>query len=307
MMMMPTVPPPVLFGFAAILAVLIAGSIAAIWLSAIRARVKTWWVIAIVIGGAILLGAVAVHILFALISFVALREYLSLVPTRREDRPALLMAYAVVPIAYAIIAFDLYGIYLVTIPVYVFLLMPAVLVLNGRTSGYLAAAGILHWGLVITVYNLGYVALLMNVPAGEAPAGGAGLLFFLLIATGLNDVFQYMAGRTIGGPKILPTVSPNKTWAGFLGGWAGTAVLIVLLAPLYTGLPWPAIILLAALLPVAGFAGDVTMSAIKRDLGVKDSSKLLPGHGGVLDRLDSLTFTAPLYFHVFAFFASDRF
>ncbi len=301
------VPLPLLYGFAAILAILVVASLAAIRLKGIRSRTATWWVIALLVGGGLLAGQGAVVLLFAVISFVALREYLSLAPTRREDRAALLLAYVVVPIAYLFIALDWYGITLVAIPVYAFLLMPAVLVLNGRTSGYLASAGILHWGLVVTVYNLGYAPMLMNVPDVEAPSGGAGLLFFLLVVTSLNDVFQYIAGRLIGGRKILPKVSPNKTWAGFVGGVLGTGAVIVLLSPAFTGLPfWPTAIL-AVLLPVAGFAGDVTMSAVKRDLGVKDTSKLLPGHGGILDRVDSLTFTAPLTFHVFAFFASERF
>ena len=301
------VPLPLLYGFAAILAILVAASIASIWLAGIRARTATWWVIAFLIGGGILAGQPVIVVLFALISFVALREYLSLAPTRREDRPALILAYLVVPVAYLFIWLDWYGITLVAIPVYAFLLMPAVLVLNGRTSGYLASAGILHWGLVVTVYNLGYAPMLMHVPDTEAPAGGAGLLFFLLVVTSLNDVFQYIAGRIIGGPKILPTISPNKTWAGFIGGVVGTALVVAALSPLFTGLPAVPTMILALLLPVAGFAGDVTMSAIKRDLGVKDSSKLLPGHGGVLDRVDSLTFTAPITFHVFAFFVSERF
>lgn len=298
---------PLFVGYAAVLAILVAASLASIRLEGIRARVATWWVIALVVGGAIVLGQRAAVVLFALISFMALREYLSLVPTRREDRPALLLAYAVVPVAYLFIWLDWYGITLVAIPVYAFLLMPAVLVLNGRTRGYLAAAGTLHWGLVVTVYNLGYAPMLMNVPDAEAPQGGAGLLFFLLLVTSLNDVYQYIAGRLIGGPKILPSISPNKTWAGFLGGMAATALTVVLLAPAFTGLPGRAVAILALLLPVAGFAGDVTMSAIKRDLGVKDASKLLPGHGGVLDRVDSLTFTAPITFHIFAFFVSERF
>ncbi|MEM0906123.1 MAG: phosphatidate cytidylyltransferase [Pseudomonadota bacterium] len=305
--MIDTIPHQLLYGFAAILALLVVGSVAAMKLQAIRARVVTWWVIAGALAAAFVIGKGAVVVLFALISFMALREYLSLAPTRREDRAALLLAYAVVPLAYLFIWLDWYGVTLVAIPVYAFLLLPAVLVLNGRTRGYLAAAGTLHWGLVVTVYNLGYAALLMNVPNQEAPAGGAGLLYFLLVVTALNDVAQYVCGRLIGGPKIMPSVSPNKTWAGFLGGCVMTAGLVVLLAPIFTGLPAVAVGLLAVLLPVAGFAGDVTMSAIKRDLGVKDTAKLLPGHGGILDRVDSLTFTAPLTFHVFAFFSSARF
>jgi phosphatidate cytidylyltransferase len=300
-------PTPLLAGFLVVIAVLALSAAASVFVPSIRERTKTWVVIALLVGGAMLAGRLAVIALFAVISFMALREYISLVPTRREDRPALLLAYAVVPVAYLLIAGDFYGITLVLVPVYSFLLMPAVMVLNGRTTGYLSAAGVLHWGIVITVYNLGFAAFFMNVPEGEAPAGGAGLLFFLLVVTGMNDVFQFVAGKAIGGPKILPTISPNKTWAGFLGGVVGTAVLVTFLLPAFMPLPPVAAALLAVLLPIAGFAGDVTMSAVKRDLGVKDTGKLLPGHGGILDRLDSLTFTAPITFHVFAFFVSERF
>ncbi|MEM7692836.1 MAG: phosphatidate cytidylyltransferase [Pseudomonadota bacterium] len=298
---------PLLIGGLAILGVLIAGSVAAIWLPGIRARTATWWVIAALLCAAFALGPVAVAVLFGIISFMALREYVSLAPTRREDRPALFLCYALVPLVYTLIALDLYGIVLVVIPVYAVLALPAVMLLNGRTEGYLAAAGVLYFGLVITVFTLGHAALLMNVPAAEAPAGGAGLLFFLLVVTALNDVFQYIAGRLIGGPKIMPTISPGKTVSGFLGGLLATGALIAVIGPTFTGLGILPIAILALLLPVAGFAGDVTMSAIKRDLGVKDSGKLLPGHGGILDRVDSLTFTAPLMFHVFAFFASTRY
>lgn len=299
--------PLILGALGAILAALIAGSVAAVWFPSIRARVVTWWCLAAVLASGLAAGPIGITVLFALISFLALREFLSLAPTRRADRPALLIAYAMVPLSYGLIAIGAYGIWLVALPVYGFLLMPAILLLNGRTNHYLSAAGTIHWGLMATTYTLGHAALLMYVPASEAPAGGPGLLLFLLVATALNDVFQFICGKLIGGPKIAPTISPGKTWAGFLGGCVLTGTLILLTGPLYTGLGWGPVVLLAALLPVAGFAGDLTMSAIKRDLGVKDSSNLLPGHGGVLDRVDSLAFTAPLTFHVFAFFASERF
>jgi phosphatidate cytidylyltransferase len=148
----------------------------------------------------------------------------------------------------------------------------------------------------------------MFTPPNETPqAGPAGLVFFLLFATEANDVLQYVFGKLLGRHKVLPTVSPNKTWEGFIGGWISTGVLVFFLAPVFTPLAgWPAA-LLAFGLPLAGFAGDVTMSAIKRDIGVKDTSKLIPGHGGVLDRVDSLTFTAPLYFHILAYYVLPKY
>jgi phosphatidate cytidylyltransferase len=146
------------------------------------------------------------------------------------------------------------------------------------------------------------------VPASETPqAGPAGLVFFLLFVTQLNDVAQYCWGKAFGRTKITPSVSPNKTWEGAIGGWLTTALVIWFLGPVFTPLSGLGLAITSVLLPVTGFAGDITMSAIKRDLGVKDTGQLLPGHGGALDRLDSLTFTAPVFFHLLAFFAVARF
>jgi phosphatidate cytidylyltransferase len=130
-----------------------------------------------------------------------------------------------------------------------------------------------------------------------------GLVFLLLVATEANDVFQYVCGKLFGRHKIVPRVSPNKTWEGFIGGWLLTAAMLLFAGPLFTPLTGWGLWIVAVLLPVAGFAGDVTFSAIKRDIGVKDTSNYIPGHGGVLDRIDSLTFTAPVYFHLLAHFA----
>ena len=177
----------------------------------------------------------------------------------------------------------------------------------GRTDGYLATVGIVHWGTVVCVYNIGYIAFLMRVPDGEAPAGGAGLVFFLIFITQLNDVAQYCWGKALGKHKITPKVSPNKTWEGAIGGWLTTAAVFFWLAPYFTPLSPVHAAIMGIVVPMFGFFGDITMSAVKRDIGVKDTSKLIPGHGGVLDRLDSLTFAAPVYFHLLAYFAIERF
>jgi phosphatidate cytidylyltransferase len=305
------------WGLLAVAAVLLVGTAAALVLpkarpgkdwSNLRQRVWSWWVMIGLVGAALVAGWQAFAILFAGVSFLALKEFLSLAPTRREDRLVILFAYLSVPIAYGLVALDQYRIYLVAIPVWFFLVTPFLMALAGQTRGYLPTVGVFNWGVVTCVYNLGVVAMLMRTPATEAPqAGPAGLVFFLLFMTEANDVLQYVFGKLFGRRKIIPKVSPNKTWGGFLGGWAGTAALIWLLAPVFTPLPPLPTALLAVLLPLAGFAGDVTMSAIKRDIGVKDTSGFIPGHGGVLDRVDSLTFTAPLYFHVLAYYALDKY
>lgn len=311
---------PLMLGYAAVLALLILGTLAALILPALQPgkwtdlgpRMRSWWVMALLVGGALLLGWQATAILFAIVSFLALKEYLTLAPTRKEDRLIVLLAYISVFLNYGLIFADSlfedsYQIYLIFLPVYGFLIAAATMSWIGRTEGYLATVGIVHWGMVVCVYNIGYIAFLMRVPNEEAPAGAAGLVFFLIFITQLNDVAQYCWGKTFGRTKITPRVSPNKTWEGAIGGWLTAAAAFYLLAPYFTPLEPRHAAIMALIVPMAGFFGDITMSAVKRDIGVKDTSHLIPGHGGVLDRLDSLTFAAPIYFHLLAYFAIERF
>jgi phosphatidate cytidylyltransferase len=273
----------------------------------LRERIGSWWVMIALLAAALLAGWPAVTLLFAVMSFIALREFLSLARMRPEDRLIVLAAYLTIPVSYGFIAADTYGFYLVFVPVYVFMFLPFAMACIGQTRNYLPSAATFHWGLMTCVYNLGFAAMLMRAGDDAAPAGPAGMVFLLLVATEANDVAQYVWGKLFGRRKIMPRVSPNKTWEGFLGGWATTAALIWFLGPYFLPLEGGALALLAATLPVAGFAGDVTMSAIKRDIGVKDVSGLIPGHGGLLDRADSLIFTTPLFFHVVAYFGLEKF
>jgi phosphatidate cytidylyltransferase len=313
-------PAPLALGFAGVFILLMLGTLAAFALPALQPgkwsdlspRMRSWWVMALLVAGALVLGWQVFAVLFAAVSFLALKEFLTLAPTRREDRLIVFLAYLTIPINYGLIFADAlfedsYQIYLVFTPVYAFLAVAAAMAWIGRTDGFLATSGIVHWGVVVCVYNIGYVAFLMRTPDAEAPAGAAGLVFFLLLITQLNDVAQYCWGKALGRAKITPKVSPNKTWEGAIGGWATTALVFYFLAPYFTPLGPMHAAILGAVVPVAGFFGDITMSAVKRDLGVKDTSQLIPGHGGVLDRLDSLTFTAPVYFHLLAYFAIERF
>lgn len=309
------VPPPLLYAFAGMLGLLLLGSAAALilprldgkWVD-IGPRARTWWIICAVFVAALLGGWLPFVVLMAGVSAAALNEFIAMAPTRREDRPVIWLLHAGNLASYAAIALDNYAYFLVIAPIYIFVCAAALMAVIGRTDGFLAVVGILHWGVIICVFFLGHVAFLMRTPFNEAPeAGPAGLVVFLFITTEINDVAQYFWGRAIGRHKVAPRVSPNKTWEGAIGGWATTTVIFVLLAPYFTPLRgWP-VLLVGGVLPILGFLGDITMSAIKRDLGVKDASKLLPGHGGILDRIDSLTFTAPWYFHMLAIFALDRF
>ncbi|MEJ2553537.1 MAG: phosphatidate cytidylyltransferase [Gammaproteobacteria bacterium] len=244
------------------------------------ARVKSWWKMAVIFSIAMAISPAVSIIFFAFLSFMALKEFLSLVPTRRADRRVLFWAYAAIPVQYLWVWQHWYGMFIIFIPVYVFLLLPTRMILIGETAGFLRALGTLHWGMMTMVFSLSHVAYLLVLPAGKNPmGGGAGLVLYLVFLTQFNDVMQYTWGKLFGRHKIIPKVSPNKTWQGFGGGVLTTAVLAGLI------------------IGAGGFVGDVIISALKRDIGVKDSGSLLPGHGGLLDRLDSLLYTAPLFFH----------
>ncbi|HEY7690353.1 MAG TPA: phosphatidate cytidylyltransferase [Dongiaceae bacterium] len=269
----------------------------------LRARIRSWWVMAAIFASALLLGRMAMLVFLALVSFLALKEYLSLIPTRRADRSVLFWVYLAIPIQFYWVGTEWYGMFSIFIPVYMSLFLPLPMLIKGETQGFLKAIGTLNWGLMATVYSISHAAFLLVLPAeGNPAAGGAGLLLFLVLLTEFNDVAQYIWGRAIGRRPVVPGISPNKTWGGLLGGVVTTSLLSALLAPLLTPVATGPALALGAFLAVAGFAGDVTISAIKRDLGIKDSGSLIPGHGGILDRLDSLTYTAPLFFHIIRYF-----
>lgn len=269
----------------------------------LQQRVSSWWTIVIVCSIALTLNRTVSIIFFALISFLALKEYLSLIPTRRADRRVLFWAYLSIPIQYYWVATEWYGMFIIFIPVYMFLLLPVLMILAGETQGYLRAAGTLQWGLMSMVFALSHLAFLLVLPHGEHPGvSGAGLVLFLIVLTQFNDVAQYCWGKMLGKKKITPSVSPNKTVAGFVGGVCTTALIALVLAPVLTPFNIPDSLIAGLLIGIAGFFGDLSISALKRDLGIKDSGSLLPGHGGILDRVDSLTYTAPLFFHFARYF-----
>jgi len=269
----------------------------------LRQRINSWWVMVSIFTLAMILSRNISLIFFALISFLALKEFLSIIPTRRADRRILFWAYLSIPFQYYWVSIEWYGMFIIFIPVYMFLYLPMRMVIIGETKDFLRAAGTLHWGLMMLVFSISHVAYLLVLPPVEGSnAGGAGLVLYLVFLTQFNDIAQYIWGKMLGKHKILPKVSPNKTWQGFLGGVFTTTLFAVLLFEWLTPLSLTLAIAAGILISVAGFIGDVTISALKRDIGVKDSGSLLPGHGGILDRIDSLTYTAPLFFHFMHYF-----
>jgi phosphatidate cytidylyltransferase len=267
-------------------------------------RLRTWWIIILLLSSAILLSSGASLIFFALISFLGLKEFLTLAPTRRVDRNVLFYIYLSIPVQYLWAALEWYGMFIIFVPVYLFLFVPLRMVLSGNTSNFLKAAGILHWGVMTTVFSLSHLAFLLMLPGTEANPNGSGpaLVLYVIILTQLNDVAQFVWGKTFGSRRVVPSVSPNKTWEGLLGGVATTTVLATILSIWMTPMSLYQGAFAGLGIGIFGFVGDVCVSAVKRDLGIKDTSQMLPGHGGVLDRVDSLTYTAPLFFHYIYYF-----
>lgn len=259
-------------------------------------RIRSWWVIIVLFSLAMLSPQWLALTFFALISFIALKEFLMLVPLRHSDRRPLMWMFIAIPINYWLISVNWYGMFVVFIPLYAFLFLPARMVATGDTQGFFRTSAQLHCSLMATVFAFSHVAFLLVLPP-EGKKTGALLVFFLFSITELNDIAQYLCGKLFGRTKVTPKISPNKTLEGLLGGVIITASVATLVGPLLTSLSWPLALLAGIMIAISGFLGDVIMSAIKRDIGVKDSGTLLPGHGGILDRLDSIIFTAPVFFH----------
>lgn len=265
-------------------------------------RVTSWWFMITIFTVAIVTNPIVSTVFLGFMTFLAFKEYISLIPTRRIDRLILLFAYLAIPVQFTIAHQNSYGLFLVFIPVWMFLFFPMAMTLAGKTEGFLRAVGTLSWGMMITVFALSHTAMLLAAGPEAGPAGGAGLLLFLVALTQFNDVAQFTWGKLFGKHKIVPTVSPNKTWEGFLGGFASTIAAAALAGPFLTPLAMPYAAMAGGMIAIAGFLGDITISAFKRDLGVKDSGGLIPGHGGILDRVDSLTYAAPVFYHAMHYF-----
>lgn len=272
------------------------GERAAAFASNWRDRVNSWWWMCAIVALAVTVGAPLLFLLFAAISLLALREFLSTAGSIFEDRYLLLLAfYLLVPMQYLLLAAGQLRWAATAIPAFCALWFVARLLLSGRSHPWARSYLRISSGLLVCVYGLSF-------PMAVAMANGSGVgvratlqLLFLLVVSQASDVFQFVVGKLAGKRKIAPRISPSKTVAGLLGGLLGTSLLG---AGLWWLTPYPAWLaaILALLVAVAGFAGGLLLSAAKRARGIKDWGTLLPGHGGVLDRVDSLWLSAPLYY-----------
>lgn len=268
------------------------------FLKSIKERVNSWWVIFTIV--ILIIGTTRelAFILFALISFISFRELISKLNFSHKHRRTILLAYLAIPVQYYFSYQKLFIPFLILIPVGMLLLLPFRSILEDNSEESIKTFSQLQWALMLTVFSLSHMSFLMSLPNIESIGeGSAGLIFFLILITQLNDVCQFIFGKLFGKRKISPVISPNKTLAGLIGGIAGSVVLGYLFRGL---LPFNTkqVMLMSALIAICGFFGDLNISAIKRDLKIKDMSNLIPGHGGILDRMDSLIFSNVVFFYL---------
>lgn len=267
----------------------------------LRQRISSWWWMIGIMFFVFIFSETATIVFFAFLSFLALKEFLSIVPLRMVDRRAIFWLYLSIPLQYYWVSQSYFGMFIIFIPIYVFLFIPIRMVLIGETKGFIKSAGVLHWSVMLTVFSVSHIAFLLVLPEKNELGGGVGLILYLIFMTQFNDVCQYIWGKMFGKHKIIPKVSPNKTWEGFIGGLVTLTIASGFIAPYLTPLTWIEGLGSGLIICIGGFFGDVVLSAVKRDLKIKDSSQLIPGHGGILDRIDSLIYTAPLFFHYLYF------
>lgn len=267
----------------------------------LNARIKAWWLMIGMIGLAFLGGKTGVILLFMFASFAALREFITLTHTRRGDHWALATGFFVVlPLQYYLIWIEWYGLYSIFVPVYAFLLLPIMAALFGDVTRFLERTAKVQWGLMVSVFCLSHVPALLTLTIPGFEGRNLLLIAFLVLVVQSSDVLQYVWGKLFGRRKIAPQTSPSKTLEGFAGGVLSATALGACLWWITPFHPWQAMVM-ALIITLLGFLGGLVMSAIKRDRGVKDWGYTIEGHGGVLDRLDSVCFAAPIFFHVTRF------
>ncbi|MGP4955135.1 phosphatidate cytidylyltransferase [Pseudomonas helleri] len=267
-------------------------------------RVNAWWGMVIVFFMSYLLGGNATVILFGFISLFALREFITLAPTKRGDHNALFIAFFIlIPLQYALIACQWYSMFTLLVPVYAFLLLPAIAVLSQDTECFLERTAKIQWGVMICIFCISHAPALLMLDLEGFKGQNALLLFYLMFVVQLSDVLQYVFGKLFGKHKVAPLISPSKTVEGLVGGGLAATLIGGCMFWMTPFSFWQSL-MMAFVIVVMGFVGGLVMSAIKRSLSAKDWGTMIKGHGGMLDRMDSVCFAAPIFFHLTRYFFS---
>jgi phosphatidate cytidylyltransferase len=269
-------------------------------LETFRMRVHAWWILCSVLAATFFFGATATIVLAGGAGFWALREFITLTPTRLSDHRTLFLVFFVItPLQFVLVGTGKYELYSIVIPVYAFLIIPGLIALEGDYKRFLERIAKIEAGLLICVYCLSYAPALMTLKLPEGLGGNDRLLFFFVLIVQLSDALQYAWAQIPSRHVIVPSIHPTKTWEGLLGGSASVTLIggVLWWATPFQGSQWWMAAAMSLVISVMGFFGSLTLSAIKRDRGVRDYGTLVEGHGGLLDRIDSLCFAAPVFFH----------
>lgn len=266
------------------------------------ARINAWWVMILIIFAAAFIGFHGIILLFSIISFMALREFLSLIYIRRGDHIALAACfYVILPLQYIWVSIEWFSMFTIFIPVYAFLFLPILSALQGDAAHFLDRSTKVQWAIMISVFCISHIPAVLTLDIAGFEGKNMLLMIFLILVVQASDVLQYIWGKLCGKHKIAPRLSPSKTIEGFVGGVISASILAGLLAWITPFTMWQAT-LVGVLICLMGFLGGLVMSAIKRSMGVKDWGNMISGHGGMLDRMDSLCFAAPIFFHIVRYY-----
>ena len=269
-----------------------------------RQAINSWWAPALACGPAALFGPSVAIPLFAVVSAWTLHEYLGLLPAGDRHPATDAVVYASVPIHYLTLALGNPSLFFGVVLFWIGVVLPMTHAFVRGPTGMLGAVPRLQFGVLLTVLALSHVTRIFLLPPSIGPTGGAGLAALLLLCVMASDAAQYVSGKLLGRHKLAPVISPKKTWEGLAGGALVTALVAAAVARLITPFHPAVAALIGVAFSVTGLLGDLLISAVKRDAGVKDTGAVLPGQGGILDRCDSLLLTAPLFAHALIIWSS---
>jgi phosphatidate cytidylyltransferase len=285
-------------GAALILALSFTGRLQAALRRELWLRLGSWCVLAPLMIVPILLGKFWVVAAVTILGLACYREYARATGLFREHLVSAIVVVGILVVNLAS-ADHWYGFFAALLPLCCGFIAIASIPLD-RPQGYVQRVGLGVYGFFLFGAALAHFGYMANDPNYRP------IMLMLLLAVGLNDVGAFCFGKTIGGPKLVPHTSPNKTISGAVGALIFTTIVVALLGHFVfagTVMDTPLILIgLGLIVSVAGQLGDLMLSSIKRDIGIKDMGQAIPGHGGILDRFNSLLLVAPSAFHYIAYF-----
>jgi phosphatidate cytidylyltransferase len=266
--------------------------------SELMLRYRSWLVLTPLILLPILLGAAWTILAIGILSLLSYREYARATGLFREKAVSAVVVVGILALTFTELD-NWYRLFVALVPFTVGVIA-IVAILRDQPQGYIQRVALGALGLILFGSCLGHLGYLGNDPNYRP------LLILIFLSVELNDVFAFLVGKTLGKRKLAPNTSPNKTIAGALGALVLTTLLVMGVGSLVfqgTVLASPIhLVILGVLISVLGQFGDLMLSSIKRDLGIKDMAATIPGHGGLLDRFDSIILVAPAVFHYVNYF-----